>query len=131
MKKNFIVGQSNEVIKGKNLYDLHNLYNFVEVCVNTENSQLKILFQPLDGFQKQKNSIVFIFHSLDYLELSTDFGTRKITTLEELGYKAPNDYDTDWILSENQSSPDDHLFFRLNKDNYVRVHSEKVNLLEG
>jgi len=129
MKKNFIVGQSNEVVKDNNFYDLHNIYNFVEIRINTEKSQLKIIFQPIDDFQKQQSSIVFVFHSLDYLELSKGFGTRKITTLEEVGYKEPNDYDTNWILSENQSSPEDHLFFRLSKDDYVRVYSKTVNLL--
>jgi len=130
MKKDFVVGQSNEIIKDGNLYDLHNLYEFLGIYVNTKDSILKIFFHPYNNLQERTRSITFIFQSLDYLELSTGFGTRKIDTLEELGYKEPGDYDINWILNENQSSPDAHLFFRLSKDDYIRVHSKKVYLLE-
>ena len=46
MKKAFLLGQSNEVIKDSKVYDLHNQYDFSGIVLKWDDRRLKVLFNP-------------------------------------------------------------------------------------
>ncbi len=130
MKKEFRIGQSNEVLKGANLYDLHNSYDFVGLAIKTKDRTLEMFFDPNPAHGGDKPPIALKFEGLDYLEFSSNFGTREVTGLEEMGYKSANDRDDQWLLDEQQSTPDDHLFFRFDDGDFVRIHCQHADIAE-
>ena len=130
MKKEFLLGQSNEVIKAGRVYDLHNLYDFVGIMLTRKSRQLRVLFKPSSAFNGNEVPISFVFDDIDYLEFSLDFSSPAIHNLDEMGYKNPNDYDDDWLLDELQSTLDDHFFIRLESNDFIRVHCQHADIIE-
>ncbi len=130
MEKSFEIGQSNEIIKTGKVYDLHNLYNFVGVILKGNSRQLQILFEPNSEYGKNQLPISLNFEEIDYLEFSPDFGVRVVSGLDEMGYKSPEDRDDEWLKGEKHITPEDHLFFRLDEGDFIRVHCRKADLVE-
>ncbi len=126
MKKNFQLGQSNEIIKDGIIFDLHNCYDFKKITLQGAERSLKIFFQPSHSYRDKIHPVYFFFSFLNYLEFSPGFGTRSISNIDEIGYKTSGDQDDEWLLSEEQSTLEDHLFFRLSKIDFIRVHSHKA-----
>ncbi len=130
MRKEFIVDQSNALIKDGKIFDLHNSYEFTGIVLKGQERLLKILFKPTIEQGGERKPISIIFEFIDFLELSPNFGTRIISGLDEIGYKSPTDRDDEWLLDEQQSTPDDHLFFRMDNDDYIRVHCQHCDVCE-
>ena len=127
MNKDFEVGQSNELIRQDEIYDLHNLYDFDQISIGG-NLRVQISFTPNVQHGKGHRPIVLDFEAVDYLELSEQFGVRPISLLEEIGYKNPEDHDHEWLMSERQAMGTDHLFFRLGGDEFIRIHGRQARL---
>lgn len=123
MKKKFKVGQSNEVLKNNITYDLHNDYDFVGIYLYAKTNHLEIYFEPNPEFGAGKPKLCLNFRDVDYLEFSPNFGSTEIHGIEELGYKTPSDRDDEWLMSEGQSSKDDHLFIRMIGHEFIRIHA--------
>ena len=130
MKKEFLLGQSNEIIKAGKIYDLHNLYDFVGIVLNGKDRQLRILFDPSPDFGEKGGPVSLVFNKIDYLELSPSFGSRVIQNLDEMGYKKPDDQDDEWLLDEQQSTPNDHLFIRFEGNDFIRVHCQHADIIK-
>jgi len=131
MKKGFRIGQSNEIVKSGKIYDLHNLYDFVGIILKGKERRLQILFDPNLEHGKDQLSISLNFEEIDYLEFSPNFGARVISGLEEIGYKNPEDRDDEWLMDEQQATSSDHLFFRLDGGDFIRVHCQNADLAEA
>jgi hypothetical protein len=130
MNKNFVVGQSNELIKENRLYDLHNLYDYVGIVLSGA-SCLFVFFEPNVQYKEDQVPIMLEFNEVEYLEFSPNFGMRRISYLEEMGYKSFGDQDDAWLLSQQQATDNDHLFFRLEGNDFIRVSSKNAYLHEG
>ena len=131
MKKDFEVGQSNEIIKAGKIYDLHNLYDFVGIVLKTKDRRLQLLFEPNPEYGKDESPISLIFEEIDYLEFSPNFGTQVISGLDEMGYKNPKDRDDEWLMDEQQATSNDHLFFRMDGGDFIRVHCKNAYFVEA
>jgi hypothetical protein len=131
MEKKFSIGQSNEIIKDDKIFDLHNSYEFIGIVLKSKERYFQILFEPSPEYGKGKLPVSLHFDAIDYLEFSPNFGTRLIYGLDEIGYKNPDDRDEEWLLSEQQSTHDDHLFFRLDGGDFIRVHCQHADIVEG
>ena len=130
MKKGFEIGQSNEIIKTGKIYDLHNIYEFIGVFLNAKKRRLRLLFEPRTEYRKHQLSITLSFEEIDYLEFSANFGSRVISGLDEIGYKTPEDRDDKWLINEQQATPNDHLFFRMDGGEFIRIHCQNADLFE-
>ncbi len=130
MKKNFRIGQSNELIQQGIVYDLHNMYDFVKLVFTLKSRNLQLLFEPCEEY-KDLQAVRLIFEQVDYLVLSPDFFIREVTCLDEVGYKSPGDHDDEWLMNEQQATCSDHLFFRMLGGNYIRIHSQHAFLETG
>lgn len=130
MNKGFRIGQSNEIIKAGKIYDLHNLYDFIGIFFTSKACRLEISFKPIPEFGDGKVPISLIFEGIDYLEFSPQFWTKNISGLDEMGYKNPEDHDDEWLLSEKQASFNDHLFFRMDSGDFIRIHCQNADLVE-
>lgn len=127
MNKNFAIGQSNELVQNGTVYDLHNLFDFAGMIIGSK-KWVRMLFEPNAKHGKGQRSITLDFADVDYLELSSKFGSRCIPDLDEVGYKSPGDQDDEWLTGEQQATSDDHLFFRFGSEDYVRIHCKHVDL---
>ncbi|TVQ84918.1 MAG: hypothetical protein EA357_01630 [Micavibrio sp.] len=131
MQKSFKIGKGgNDIIKADKAYDLHNLYDFVGVILKTKDRYLQLLFSPNSEYGEKEPPVLLNFEDVDYLEFSPDFGTRTLSGLAEIGYKNPEDRDDDWLLNEEQAASGDHLFFRMDGDEFVRLHCRYADLIE-
>jgi hypothetical protein len=131
MKKGFVIGQSNELIKAEKVYDLHNLYDFVGIILKGKDRCLQMLFEPNPEHGKGSLSVLLVFEKIDYLEFSPNFGAQVICGLDEMGYKNPEDRDDEWLMGEQHATPNDHLFFRLDGGNFIRVHCKNADIFES
>jgi len=128
MRKNFHVGQSNELVAGDRVIDLHNEFDFSELSL-TPYREVRLFFVPHPVHGKGQAPVVLEFVDVDFFELSAGFGTRIIQDLEEVGYIKKDQVDDSWLLGEDQATADDHLLFRLGAD-HIRVHSRQAHLRE-
>ena len=128
MNKNFKIGQSNELVMDGKVYDLHNQYDLAVVAVGI-NCSLRLSFEPNPDHGAGCRSVTLEFREVDVLELSDELVTPGVRDIEELGYKEPSDRDDEWLLSEDQASPKDHLFIRLEGGHFIRVHGKSASLI--
>lgn len=130
MNKGFEIGNSNEVLKADKVYDLHNLYEFMGVVLDTKIRQVRVIFEPISEFGADRTPVSLCFKDVDYLEFSPNFGAQVIDGLDEMGYKSPGDFDDEWLKTEKQAAPEDHLFFRMDGGHFVRIHSKYAEFNE-
>jgi len=130
MEKDFQVGQSNELVKAGQVYDLHNQYDFAGLSVDAGRN-IRLSFEPNSEHGQNLPSIVVEFQDVDYLELSDNFGASVVRELDEMGYKEGDEKDDSWLLSEDQATGESHLFFRFGNGHYIRVHARSGHLQEG
>jgi hypothetical protein len=125
MDKNFTVGQSNEIVCGGYVYDVHNRYDFSE-CRIQHDRRVRLAFTPnAEHAGERDTQLVLLFDEVDYVEVSPGFGTRPVRDLLEFGYKTPGDRDDSWLMTEEQSGPSDHLFIRLDSG-AIRIHAAQA-----
>lgn len=129
MNKLFRIGQSNELVVGDSVYDLHNCYDVSDVSMSGDGT-FRVRFEPNPEWGKNCRAIVLHFAGVDYLAFRFLPQDKESTDLQEMGYKNPDDGDDSWLLSEDQSVPDDHLFLRFGGDSFVRIHSKEAVLIE-
>jgi len=129
MKRNFSIGNSNELIKGDRFYDLHNCFDFGGIDVSVR-GELLLVFKP-NPIYGHGYSIVLVFaQGVDRLAFSSDFDPAAIEDLDEMGYKSPGDEDDNWLLTQEQATDADDLFFGFNDLHFVRFYSKQVSLIE-
>lgn len=130
MEKDFHIGQSNELVKGSALFDLHNQYDYSGyLLISTR--RLYLFFSPNPIHGACQVPIAIEFEGVNFLELSPAFVMDDVTDLMEMGYKAPFDHDDNWLLREEQSGAADHLYFRFAKAAFIRICSQRAYLHEG
>ena len=127
MQKNFTIDQSIEVLNDGSIYDLHNRFDFGDLSISSGRAAT-LLLRPHEEYGKGLPTIQIEAIDVDFLELSEGFGTRDLPGIEELGYKYPNDRDLDWLMTEYQAKPDDHLVVRFSAEDYIRFHAREVLL---
>jgi hypothetical protein len=129
MNRDFRVGQSNELIKGERIYDLHNCFDFDGLELSKPD-ELRLFFKPNPIHGRGHTKVLVYAQGVDRLSLSSGFGPKTVKDLEEIGYKSPGDDDDNWLLSQKQADPYDDLFFRFNDGHFVRFHSKSALLIE-
>lgn len=130
MEKNFRIGQSNELIRGGKVFDLHNLYDYKGIILKGSRLLL-IFFEPNLQYGADQVPILLEFSDVSSLEISPNFGETEMVDLEEMGYKAVGDNDYNWLLDEQQATKNDDLFFRFGDRHFIRVNSLVATLREG
>ena len=128
MKKNFKIGQSNELEQGEKFFDLHNCYDFSGFYLEAKKALL--FFEPDLDYGEGLPSIVIEFIGLIYLGISSNFCSTKKVHLDEMGYKNPGDFDDEWLLGEAQADEKDHMFFRFVGGQSVRLLASQAKLKE-
>jgi hypothetical protein len=130
MDKDVAVGQSNELIKAGTVYDLHGFYDYAG-CLLSSTRRFEVYFEPNPQVGEGQVPVSIEFNRVSLLQFSLNFGAFDVQDLDELGYKAPSDQDDRWLLTEQQATSKDHVFFRFTDGAFIRVSSETARLCEG
>jgi hypothetical protein len=125
MVKNFTVANSVGISVGTCHCDLHNEFHVSQIAIDFEHRALTISLVQAWGIQPdtQARRLQLRFVDVDFVRLSEGAMNGSTRGVDELGYKNPTDFDHDWLIDESRASAADHLFLRLNNDEFVRVHS--------
>lgn len=67
-----------------------------------------------------------MFEQVQYFQQSE--GLQLPNSIQEIGFKEPNDLDVDWFM-ELPEAGTDHLLFRLEDDQFIRIGAEASFLL--
>jgi hypothetical protein len=57
--------------------------------------------------------------------------TEKVTTIQEIGYKDPDDKDLDWLNDERNFTANSQIIFRFENDEFIRVGAGIAEAKEG
>jgi hypothetical protein len=128
MEKNFLLGQSNELIKDGKIYDIHTCFDLEKFVLR--GSDAEIVFRPNSVYGLGHPTIKLDIQNLDYLEVSPNFRAESVTDIDEVGYKQRDDRDDNWLLTESQSKGVGDLFFRFHGGHFIRFHGSRVDLNE-
>lgn len=126
MQKSYVVDQNNALVQNGVIYDLHNTYDLIGLFVDTPACNLTIFLKPTPKYGIGLKALALKFQDLDYFEFGPLVGNGKIAGIEEIGYKSPSDRDDEWLMTEAQANNNDHIFFRLDGGDFVRVHCERT-----
>lgn len=135
MEKDFKIKYTSvEIIdREQHIYDIHNCYKFKGIKVTSDvESILDIFFNKISGEwvkESDPEKITFVFQGVKYLEFSKGFFIGDTTTVDEMGYKDPEDFDYDWLIGEEHFNGAQHFVFRFVYDEHIRVFAEKIELL--
>lgn len=125
MIKNFKIMDAIALSFEDNYFDLHNDFEITQLRMNERD--LIINFSSLNGSEKNK-SIEIIFHEFSYFESDVFPLVDRCLFVSEIGYKNPDDMDCDWLLDEKSSTTGDHLFFRFDADNFLRIFARNAEV---
>lgn len=134
MEKNFLITRTSvEISYHGKVYDLHNCYKFNGISLISHiETKLEIHFDKMEEDWVKVDDpkqITFVFHGVKYLEFSKLFFLEESTTIEELGYKDPQDNDYNWLMCEEHFTGQQHFIFRFEDEEYARVWAEKIELI--
>ena len=122
MKKNFLIDQAVALICEGHYFDLHNCYDFTGFNFEVARKTFCLNFIRTLDSEGSAGSVSIKFVGADIIEISKGFFNHINSNLSEVGYKPPDDQDHDWLVDDRRSSSEDHLFFRFEKDQYIRIH---------
>jgi len=125
MKIKFVIEQSVEVVGPDFSYDLHNDCDFLGYEYHSCKREVHLNF----SFIPHTKNLSIVFSNVDYFQTSKSFHSANICCLEEIGFKSPDDHTDEWLLDQSQSESNDHLFFRFEENEFIRIHSESVFLV--
>ena len=133
MQKNFEIDNSIAIKNVNYYYDLHNCYDLIGLELNWRIKHLVIRFNKVQGEWIKADDphvIEMHFNDVSYLEISNGFFLKSKYSIDEIGFKKPGDRNYDWLLREDQSDLNDHLFLRMEGNEYLRVFSELIRIIE-
>jgi len=125
MTKTFVVDRGVEIVQEEVTYDLHNNYAISGIAFISE-GDLVVIFNQLKG----KGSLLIRCVGLDYIAMSICVSRASLIFIDEVGYKDPSDNNDEWLMTEEQASSKDHLYFRLEGGGYLRFHCESCRIDE-
>ena len=134
MRKNFIVDQGVYLMWDDNYFDLHNNYQFSECNIKPAKRIVILNWLRLEGKwikPEDPNEIIIVFHNVSFFSISKDLITERIKTIQEIGYKEPDDGDLDWLNGDGNFKATYHIIFRFENDEFIRIHAEFAEVKEG
>ena len=129
MNTNFSILDSVGLQAQDNYCDLHNNFYLGVLTVVLKNKIVLLQFERSHdtGPSADVDRIVLKFVEVDYMQVSSGVFSSMIRDIHEIGYKKPDDFDYNWLMSGTEINAEDHLVFRLTDDEIIRVHSFAAN----
>ena len=131
MERDFRVEQEIELHVGESWFDLKNVYFFHSFILDADSGDVRLVFEghPESGRPELVGKKLSVnFGQVSYFKFSQYFVQKVNTELLRIGFKNPLDFDTDWLLSDEQSNCNDHLLFCLGNDEFIRIYADKAEV---
>ena len=127
MKLTYTLDQMIALQSGTGYFDLHNDYELVSAHHDVTRCYLHFVKRTAEWVKgPDPTHLALAFEQVHYFQQSP--GLQLPTSIEEIGFKEPNDFDLDWFM-ERAESEKDHILFRLEDDEFVRIGAEASVLL--
>ena len=148
MEKNFTISKGVELWQGKKWFDIHNCYYFSGFHLEAREAFLS--FEPHPKWGRGLPPVVIKFSDLVYWRFDFAPGTvhedydrckaghldvedwrAGYFQVDEMGYKNPDDFGHDWLLTESQSNYSDHFLFWFVGGQSIRLFASRAEVKEG
>jgi hypothetical protein len=110
---------------------LHNQFDLAWIRFSPKDRAVELEFTATVPTPELPTAIMLQFLDVDWIQLSPHTLSAGSGDILELGYKEPSDTDHDWLLREEQASPNAHFFLRLAGDEFVRLHARRAKAILG
>ncbi len=127
MKLTYTLDQMIALQSGTGYSDLHNDYELVSAHYDTVRCYLHFVKRTAEWVKVPGPAhLALVFEQVHYFQQSEDL--QLPTSIQEIGFKEPDDFDVDWFM-ERPESGKDHILFRLEDDQFIRIGAEASVLL--
>lgn len=117
MKLAYTLDQSIALEIGKHYFDLHNNYELVSAIHDRTRCYLSFVKREAEWVKEQDPThLLIVFEQVTFFQVSA----RLPNSIEEIGFKEPDDWDLDWF-SQTLDAETMHILFRLEDDEFVRI----------
>ena len=119
MKLTYTLDQMIALQSGTGYFDLHNDYELVSAQHDDTRCYLHFTKRTAEWVKvPNPTHLALAFEQVQYFQQSE--GLHLPTNIEEIGFKQLNDFDIDWFM-ESPESEEDHILFRLEDDQFIRI----------
>ena len=119
MKLTYTLDQMIALQSGKGYFDLHNDYELVSALRDGARCYLHFVKRTAKWVKAPDPShLALVFEQVDYFQQSE--GLQLPNSIQEIGFKEPDDLDVDWFM-ELPEAETDHILFRLEEDHFIRI----------
>lgn len=127
MKLNHRLDQLIALQSGQGYFDLHNDYELVSALRDSTRCYLHFVKRTVNWVKAPDPShLALVFEQVQYFQQSE--GLQLPNSIQEIGFKEPNSLDVDWFMELSEAGTD-HLLFRLEDDQFIRIGAEASFLL--
>lgn len=127
MKLTYRLDQFIALQSGDSYFDLHSDYELVSALREGDRCYLYFVKRTADWVKvPDPTHLALVFEQVQYFQQSE--GTQMPTSVEEIGFKEPDDFDIDWFMEQPEGDTD-HILFRLEEDQFIRIGAEASFLL--
>jgi hypothetical protein len=127
MRLTYTLDQFVALQQGASYFDLHNNYDLVSALHDDAWCYLHFAKRTATWVKVADHShLALVFEQVHYFQQSA--ALQLPTSIEEIGFKAPGDLDTDWFM-EHPEGEAAHILFRLEDDQFIRIGAEASFLL--
>ena len=127
MKLNYTLDQFIALQSGKGYFDLHNDYELVSAQRDGTQCYLHFVKRTATWVKVPDPShLALVFEQVQYYQQSE--GLQLPNSIQEIGFKEPNDLDVDSFM-ELPEAETDHILFRLEDDQFIRIGATASFLL--
>lgn len=105
-------------------YDLHSFFSVSRVILDPSEGTVAIEFSSFEEFREQVHgarTLRLTFSGVDHVEVSPGLCKSRSDTVDEFGFKDPNDRDDEWLKPTDRAERYDHLFVRFSSLEFVRL----------
>jgi hypothetical protein len=130
MLKDFVIADAVGIRTQDKYIDLHNEFDLVQIRLGLQERTVELEFSATgSSAAKKPGTILLQFIEVDWIQISPRVLLISNREVLELGYKEASDSDHDWLMREEQASPDAHFFLRLSEDEFVRLHARRAKVV--
>ena len=127
MKLTYTLDQCIALQSSQGYFDLHNDYELVSALRDSTWCYLHFVKRTANWVKAPDPShLALVFEQVQYFQQSE--GLQLPNSIQEIGFKKPNDLDLDWFM-ELPEAETDHLLFWLEDDQFIRIGAEASFLL--
>lgn len=126
MIRNFKLSDSVTLSLTDTSFDLHNFFDLQSLSYDYQHRTLTLVFIGIDRLLGYPAKASLEFRGIQKLSSSCGIMNLKEQTLDEMGFKNPDDNDLDWLIEEQMASVADDFVMRFIHDEYLRIHCNQI-----